>query len=388
MNTDSSSHAMRDWFKRHRKALLISAGAVGVGYVLYRSLKAHYSRTVAEIEEQEAHAALLRQAEERVEAQLQSHFQNIQRISDATTLPSFLRHLKRQLFSQVDLSGLTEKLIQGKEAHQALTGQEKIELWQELKILSFTLATCSIWSLTLLYLFVRVQLNILGRHVYIDTARDISTSKPEDQRVAFDTGCQHQYIAFADFLPHRGLDVLIHDTKMAVESVLRSKSLKEACTLPDLWGIFNSICKNVEGSHKKWLTYLLPEENTLPVDLLAASLAMEDEPDAAGHVTLHHDKEKLEQLLGETRNVLASNEFREVLMLSLNAVLEGVMEEFDEIYQGRGITSIPLAKLLPPVSTLGSLLLEQPSENRFIQMIASTQHLQSFCATVYSAGER
>lgn len=47
-----------------------------------------------------------------------------------------LPQLKDRLFSKVDLSGLTEKLILGKEDPQSLSQREKMQLWQELKTLS------------------------------------------------------------------------------------------------------------------------------------------------------------------------------------------------------------------------------------------------------------
>lgn len=375
--------AFRDWVRRHRRALLVSAIAVGAGYVLYRSIKAHQAR----VEDREIHAALLHQAEERMEAQLQSHFQSIQQISDATTLPSVLPGLKKQLLSKIDLSGLTEKLVKGKEVSQGLTQQEKNELWQELKILSFTRATCSMWALTMLNLFVRIQLNILGRHVYIDTARDISTSKLGEQRRTLSKACQQKYIAFADFLPHSGLDMLICDTKAAVKNALLSKPLKEPCTLRDLREIFDNIHRNFEENHANWLAYMLPEENALPDDLLAASSITDAAQYMAGDIALHHDDENLELLLIETRVILASDEFRDILTLSYGLVLDGVMEEFTALYEGRPIPSVPLAKLLPPVASMGTSLLEQPNENRFVQMIATQKELQSFCATVYSVGE-
>ena len=64
---------------------------------------------------------------------LQLHFQSVQRISDTATLPFVLPQLKTQLQNQLNLSALTEKLVQGKEVPRVLSGKEKIELWQELK---------------------------------------------------------------------------------------------------------------------------------------------------------------------------------------------------------------------------------------------------------------
>jgi len=34
----------------------------------------------------------------------------------------------------------------------------------------------SLWSVTMLSLYIRVQVNILGRHLYIDTARGLGSS--------------------------------------------------------------------------------------------------------------------------------------------------------------------------------------------------------------------
>lgn len=67
---------------------------------------------------------------------LQSHFQSIQRISDSTTLPSVLPHLKSRLFELVNLSSLTEKLMSAKGDPQTLSSKEKLSLWQELKVMS------------------------------------------------------------------------------------------------------------------------------------------------------------------------------------------------------------------------------------------------------------
>jgi peroxin-3 len=67
---------------------------------------------------------------------LQSHFESIQRISDTTTLPSVLPHLKASLFSKVDISVLTDKLMLGKEEPQLLSQEDKVQLWHELKTLS------------------------------------------------------------------------------------------------------------------------------------------------------------------------------------------------------------------------------------------------------------
>ncbi|KAK1372960.1 hypothetical protein POM88_029153 [Heracleum sosnowskyi] len=53
---------------------------------------------------------------------------------------------------------------------------ETNELWNRLKVQSFAKTVLSIWSMTALSLYIRVQVNILGRHLYIDTARGLGAA--------------------------------------------------------------------------------------------------------------------------------------------------------------------------------------------------------------------
>lgn len=46
-------------------------------------------------------------------------------------------------------------------------------LWQ----LGFTKTVSSLWAMTMLCLYVRVQVNILGRHLYVETARGLGSSQ-------------------------------------------------------------------------------------------------------------------------------------------------------------------------------------------------------------------
>ncbi|CAM6127317.1 unnamed protein product [Calypogeia fissa] len=373
---------MRRWWKR---ALWITAGVVGVGVGGYYVVNLLKTKAKIRSEEEEAQAALLRkEADDRAEAQLQSHFESIQRISDATTLPSVLPHLKARLFELVNLSTLTDKLTSAKADPQTLSSREKLNLWQELKVQSFTRTVCAMWSVTLLDLFIRTQLNILGRHVYIDTARDMSVARAGDQYKPLSMSCQHKFIAFADFLPHKGVDDLMRHVHAAVDTVLRMKPLKDPYTIADLRIAFEKIRQNFRENQGSWEQYVLPEDNTLPEHLAAASSAA-DESRPMEELSVLDDDEKLEDLLAETRSVLSSNEFTEVMEAALDAVLEAVLEDLSMMYRSNPDFGIPLAKLLPPVASAGNLLMEHPDDNRFIQLLAQLPQLQSFCLMVYSS---
>ena len=49
----------------------------------------------------------------------------------------------------------------------SLRWQAKLDAWERIKALTFTRALAASWMVALLHLLNRVQLNILGRHLYL-----------------------------------------------------------------------------------------------------------------------------------------------------------------------------------------------------------------------------
>ncbi len=45
--------------------------------------------------------------------------------------------------------------------------ENKIEIWEELKIVSFTRCASGVYALTLLFVYFRVQLNVLGAYMFL-----------------------------------------------------------------------------------------------------------------------------------------------------------------------------------------------------------------------------
>lgn len=50
-----------------------------------------------------------------------------------------------------------------------MSSHEKYVTWEEIKLLTFTRAIAASWMVALLDLITRVQLNILGRHLYLQS---------------------------------------------------------------------------------------------------------------------------------------------------------------------------------------------------------------------------
>ncbi|GAB2231124.1 hypothetical protein Droror1_Dr00027412 [Drosera rotundifolia] len=266
---------VRDLWRRHKRKLFVTLGVVDDGYAFYKVYNA-YKQRLGELEKE---LVSEKEHEELIKAQMQEHFMTIQRIADSTTLPHTMNYLSCRVAQDLDLSLLTERLQQGKGQPNSLTSSEKLELWNMLKILSFTRVVLSLWSTTILSLYVRVQVNILGRHLYIDTARGLESS--------------HLLIS----------------------------------------------------SSFDWL--LVPAQMVL----------------LAGF----------------------SAEFRIVVDVSLKAVVDALVKDMaDQAGGGNALSGIPLVKLLPRITQMGTVLLSEPTENRFIQIVTNVQDVELFFTLLYA----
>ncbi|XP_024527426.1 peroxisome biogenesis protein 3-1-like [Selaginella moellendorffii] len=354
---------LRAWFRRRRRAILIAAGALGAGCVLYYGFTRYSAAALARARAVEEEESRLRaeKEEERI-LHLRRHCDEIQLLADATTLPSLLAHLSERLFELVNLSELTRQLMAGKEGPQALTPDEKLNLWQKLKVSSFTRTLCAAWGMGLVQLFVRVQLNLLGRQLFISTA--------SFGDLPFST--QHKFLAFGDFLPLHGIALLVQDVEEAVTEVMRDISLKKTYSFDELRDLLIQIQAAFEKQQNDWCRYLLPENDKLP---------QEDYPVAESS----HSRDDDEQLLvAKARDVISSAEFQHTLGAVLDALLDTMVQDLLPYYQGQPAVGLPLAKLVPAVSSVG-MLLDNRQDSKYVRAVAELPEVKSFSAMVYGS---
>ncbi|OVA01364.1 Peroxin-3 [Macleaya cordata] len=375
-------HSLRDFWRRHKRKVFVSVGVLGSGYVLYKLYGAHKQRLF----DLEKELEVERETNELIKAQLQAHFENIQRIADSTTLPYAIYYLRSRISEDLDLSHLMKRLMQGKGQPNSLTSFEKLELWERLKILSFMKMVLSLWAMTMLSLYIRVQVNILGRHLYIDTARGLGSSLVLEEADQFDRHGQQEFLATADYMSNYGMMQLIPNMEIAATEVLKGKHLKDTFNASILRETIMQILDKFmsKGGPHHWVTYLVPENAVSYKRLMAAS--SKDLEDTT--TLLLPDISKLDQLMIEARFVLSSEDFGNVVEISLRSVVDALMEETGLQSSGGGSTSsssgTPLAKLLPRLAQMSPLLLEEPSRNRFIQIIRTLPDVELFYTLLYA----
>jgi peroxin-3 len=145
-----------------------------------------------------------------ISVRFQVHFENVQRISDTAMLPFSMHYLRSRIMEELDILHLTERLLQGKgeipacrhRKRSSTTGRglkfwvwsipvlyhpvawlviNKHRAWVAINVINFfmcffvlsgpTRTMSSMWAMTLLSIYVRVEVTILGRHLYLDFAR-------------------------------------------------------------------------------------------------------------------------------------------------------------------------------------------------------------------------
>lgn len=364
---------MWELWRRHRRKVYVTVGVLGSGYLLYRLYDAHRRRR----SELERELASERENDELIKAQMQAHFENIQQIADTTTLPHVMLCLSSRVAEELDIMQLTERLIRGKGQPNTMTTSEKLELWDRLKILSFTRLVVSLWAMTMLSLYIRVQVNILGRHLYIDTARGLGSSHLPEEEDRIDRNELQQFLKSADFLSNYGMSTLISNMQAAASEVIMGKQLKDLFdstvlqeTIVKILDIFMSM-----GSPLQWVDYIMPE-NARFYKFVAFS-------DSDG--TNLSDVTKFDQLMVETRDVLSSVEFANIVDLSLKTAVTALMEDIKaQLGEGNLLSGMPLAKILPRIAQITPLLFEEPINKRFIQIIQNIPEVEIFFTLLYA----
>lgn len=345
------------------------AGAlIGGVYILGK----YAQKKIKEMQEREA-------AEYIAQARRQYHFESNQRTCNMTVL-SMLPTLRDAIMQPLNSESLTA-LLKSRPSN-------KLEIWEDLKIISFTRSIVAVYSTCMLVVLLRIQLNVIGGYIYLDNTAiskngTVPLAPPE---------VQQQYLSSIHHLLGDGLSELITVVKQAVQNILGSVSLKESLSLLHLEQYLQQIRQEVEKptmhradnlkSVSPLCCYMMPdEENVLTTQ--ACGLTEKDATTV--------------KLLNETRDLLESPDLSSVLNNCLNKGFSRLLDNMAEFFRppnqdiresnsssSLSSVSLPLAKIIPVINgQINSLCSESPSY--FVQDLLTMQQMKEFAANVYEA---
>ncbi|CAG8117530.1 unnamed protein product [Penicillium salamii] len=448
--------ATRRWFQRNRKGLAIGAGVIGAGYMAGQYLISKISEARERMSSDRIARENLRRRFEQnqtdctytVLALLPTATENIIEALPVEDLTKELQQKRAERLARLntgeatgsDFSSVSPSLADDASFQsegfvhtsqvvdaegQPRPKRNKTQLWNEVKITSITRSFTLIYTLSLLTIFTRIQLNLLGRRNYLSSvislatppanASTISLEDHDDeltQTLGDDFETNRRYLAFSWWLLHRGWKELVERVQTAVEEVFGPLNPREDISLAKLSELTLEIRKKVEGRtederrSQKWLSCLLPPAEEEEYVLRESGVEGVADPSSSQTAL------KLRHLLDETADLIDSPSFSYVLTLLNNegfstlvdqrcaadafkaptSTPETAPQSFDSI-----ATVIPLAANAERKTKLANLLAVMArqahiigngthSPNEYlVAMDQNVRELEAFSAVVYSS---
>jgi peroxin-3 len=263
------------------------------------------------------------------------------------------------------------------------SNEEKLQAWEQMKRQAFIRTISATYCVVLIVLFLRVEVNILGRYLFLDNTTP-PNNEEEEQPITQET--QKKYLDFSEYIRGEGLQELTEYISKRVEEELVNWPLAKMYTFEDLMTMIAKIRMRVEGPPRDTEDpNLIPRMNVFYQFLLPA----ED--------TNITDKQ-LVCLLNETRDVLESNHFEHVLQVCLAKGFSIVSEHLREAFNAalassqiasKLVDSLPMPKIIPLVKKEFDTILEttpkSPTEPSFAHIISSMKDLEEYSYYIFTS---
>ncbi|BGP30404.1 peroxin [Rhodotorula toruloides] len=344
-----------------------------------------------------------------------------------------------------------ELATEQEDAKPAVPEKSKAELWNSIKLLSFTRLFTSIYLLVLLSLQTHVQLALLGRSAYVESllstlpprspspsssARRLPESPsnppppPTDDAAQDDDlesalyaakslpptpaeerkDLERKYLTFSWWLLHEGWKVVWRRVEGAVEEVVGPMGLKTPLVYGELGALFAQIRRRIEqdadGKLFDFSPALHPPTQDLEIQTLIAGGSYTP-PSSPTHLSADPITPSLRSLLNETSDALDSPDAALVRALSLDKLLSLALEKVEVAFRSSGgergarfedVTEkqARLASLLPVLTRLsaakgdaqGAVLASGVNGNEWVEALEDVRELREFAAVLYGSWDR
>ncbi|XP_053954104.1 peroxisomal biogenesis factor 3 [Anastrepha ludens] len=227
---------LRDFFRSHRRKFIVTGVVIGGTFIAIK----YAQRKLIEFQE--------RQAREFFEKTRRlQHFESTERTCNKVII-GMGAELYAAIIRECSTDVLLEKLRQNP--------PNKLELWEEMKIVAFTRLTTFIYASSMLVIALRVQLNLLGGYLY----RDITTEKKQ-----ISEGLKEHYLSLIrHFIHEGGLSELVRVIRSKVLIIMKPLELTKRFCLADIeqlfWTLQMAINSDVGDPNAKMATYLMPPQ--------------------------------------------------------------------------------------------------------------------------------
>ncbi|KAK7539047.1 Peroxin-3 [Phyllosticta citricarpa] len=428
--------ATRQWFRRNRTNFAVGAGLLGAGYLAGQYLLSKLTEARQRMSDDRiARENLRRRFEQNQEdctftvlAILPTAFENIfEALPVEQTLSELQRQKAERLQRSVAPSDIastdapseapsandddsrslksfqSESIVHASQVVDGNNGdgssqtplrpkKSKAQLWNDMKINSIARAFTLLYTLSLLTLLTRIQLNLLGRRNYLASVVSLASPPTHGSRISLenhdddnleqsygnDFETNRKYLSFSWWLLHRGCKDIMERVLEAVKEVFGPLNPREEISLERLSELTLEVRKKIEGGTEeerrasKWLPFLLPPSEQENLVLTESGMTPDTDPDTSNTNT--NNVTPLRRLLDETSDIIDSPSFSHVLTLTLDAT-------FSVLIDNKIAT---LSYHLPPVSASTARIVELTDPQSAKTKVANT--LAVFCRQAHAIG--
>lgn len=300
----------------------------------------------------------------------------------------------------------------------------KRQLWDDLTISSITRAYTLIYTLGLLTMLTRIQLNLLGRRSYLSSVVSLATGGgqttitlenndddgAQEHAYGSDFEINRKYLTFSWWLLNRGWVDVMQRVETAVRQTFGHLSPRDTLTLDAFTKLTLQTRRLIEGSAPgagagtEWLLFLLPPASMEEFVLRESGVLDEAPPHLApsSNRPSPSSSTSLRRLLDETADLVESPAFSHVFtqlidagfdLLLTNKLAAGAFDVPAAAGELRdpvlaSTVSVSRAVLLPKVLsvlTRQAHVIGNGMPNEYLQVMEGVRDLEGFAAVVYSS---
>jgi len=287
------------FINKHRKKILWAAVIGGGAWMIVYLVKSKYRAIEQEMISQEF--------ERSQTSRLQVYFVNAQKSSSSLLLKEIIPDLHQRIISLIEIPTKDDL-----KKSMSLPKEEKMKVWEKTKINSISRLMAAIYGTCLATIFLRIQVNILGRYMYMDTLSANEDEKPISVEV------QQKFLSYSSsgYIKEDGLKKMISFISQHTEAELQSWNLTKKCSTSDIANLLQSIKKrtdqdlgnpNLDGSKYR--------------DFLMQNLLVPNN--------------QLQVLMNETRDVLDGKQFESIFNESIQVAFNFVSNQLNRYFASK-----------------------------------------------------
>ncbi|VEU21325.1 DEKNAAC102333 [Brettanomyces naardenensis] len=439
----------RELARRHRKKIIISTGVIAVTYLV----GSYVAKKVNEFQERLKEENFAKEQVKRRFKQTQSDCYMtflsllpvlIEPIYEELNVEEITRELqnRRSDKSRVVSSGVAQSEVglstvasddlssadqQGRsnsnsnnEGAPEEQKKTKTELWNTLKIVSLTRFLTLLYSESLLIIYLHLQLNILSRKSYFETAVKLASQRSakqgRDSDIIFDAAVsnvveestlpEQAFLSFSWWLLNKGWVQIKNVIEDSVEDVFGEINPRQELNIEEFSALINAVQQKIyarlqrleePSSPELIVSSLLP-----PPDLVFFLLQQTNDMEFLSNFNANlANGENLDKLLRELNNYLGNEQVPSILNLLVAVGISKVLDNIFGDMVAKGMASnaqsaekdeaeeqksakVKLASLLASVTKQSNKLTNNSFDNDILYTLNNLQELDDLSASVYS----